>query len=144
MLLLSPHSLSLCWCLDEKQPVSFLFLVKTFGNKKQNSPAQAQPSLETKPRQHRDVEGFCFPNTAVFASPLNARGWELLKKVSTPPHPSGKKSPLAPQRLLERNVILGKGLVNPAPLLTQRKGCGNSSCAGPGHIQSLQAPPAQP
>lgn len=94
------------------------------------------------------MEGFCFPNTAVFASPLDARGQAQFEKVSAPPHLSRRENPTGSSQALGRNqshnVIHRKRLVNPALFLAQRKGCGNSSRAGPGHIQPLQVPPAQP
>lgn len=130
----------------KKASVFFFTSVKTFENKKQNSPSQVQPSLESKPRQHRDVEGFCFPNTAVFVSPLDARGQAQLKEVSAPPSLSGREIPTGSSQALGKNqshsIIRRKGLLNPAPLLAQRKGW-KSSRTGPGHIQSLQVPPAQ-
>lgn len=94
------------------------------------------------------MDGFCFPNTAVFASPLDARGQAQFEKVSAPPHLSRRENPTGSSQALGRNqshnVIHRKRLVNPALFLAQRKGCGNSSRAGPGHIQPLQVPPAQP
>lgn len=79
-------------------------------------------------------------------SPLDARGQAQLKEVSAPPSLSGREIPTGSSQALGKNqshsIIRRKGLLNPAPLLGQRKGW-KSSRTGPGHIQSLQVLPAQ-